>query len=178
VRALDEQQQSVAPRVAIDNVRVIRDSAQVRGIGLATLGSLAVALAIIVIPAASTWPRTLTAAAGLVALWAGVQVLGRRRYGRDFTLGLWLAIIWLVLVMAVAALANYLPIDGYNKTKPGAALARPSLSLSQPLGRDSFARSNLSRVIFGARASLVIALLAVSLGLLVGSSLGLLSGYL
>ena len=176
--ALEAKAQVVGRRAASDNGRVFRDGAQVRGIGLATLGVLVVALAIILIPATSTWPRTVTAVAGLGALWAALQILGERRYGRDFKLGLWLAITWLLLIIVVAALANHLPIDGYNKTKPGAALARPGLSFSQPLGRDSFARSNLSRVIFGARASLVIALLAVSLGLLVGSLLGLLAGYL
>jgi peptide/nickel transport system permease protein len=48
---------------------------------------------------------------------------------------------------------------------------------AHPLGTDSYGRDLLSRIMFGARISLGVSLGAVSLGALVGVSLGLLAGY-
>lgn len=48
---------------------------------------------------------------------------------------------------------------------------------AHPLGTDSFGRDLLSRIMYGARISLGVSLGAVSLGALVGVSLGLLAGY-
>lgn len=55
------------------------------------------------------------------------------------------------------------------------SLERPSLQ--QPLGTDELGRSILGRIIHGSRVSLLIAIGVVSVGLLLGVPLGLVSGY-
>lgn len=50
-------------------------------------------------------------------------------------------------------------------------------SLTYPLGTDDFGRDILSRIIYGARISLRIGLISISIALSVGSALGLVAGY-
>lgn len=54
-------------------------------------------------------------------------------------------------------------------------LAPPSLS--EPFGTDEFGRSIFSRVLYGARISLLTGIIPVATALVIGSILGLLSGY-
>jgi peptide/nickel transport system permease protein len=58
---------------------------------------------------------------------------------------------------------------------PGATA--PFHALGEFLGTDSIGRSVLSRVIYGARVSLTVSLMATAIGLVVGTLLGLLSAY-
>jgi peptide/nickel transport system permease protein len=82
-------------------------------------------------------------------------------------------VILLVLVAILApVLAPYDPIE----VDPGQSLERPSLQ--HLLGTDDLGRDVLSRVILGSRVSLSVGLISVSIGLIVGVSVGLAAGYL
>jgi peptide/nickel transport system permease protein len=87
--------------------------------------------------------------------------------------GFGVAIALLALTGLLAPLlAPYDPLQ----THPAQALQPPSPA--HPLGTDNLGRDTLSRVIWGARASLAVAVLAVTIALLGGVSLGLVAGYL
>jgi peptide/nickel transport system permease protein len=92
--------------------------------------------------------------------------------------GFWLAVGWIGLVVLLALLAPILPIRPYDEIEPESRLMRPFTSFSEPLGTDELGRSLLSRVIWGARVSLTIGLLAVAIGMTVGTMLGIVAGYL
>jgi peptide/nickel transport system permease protein len=97
----------------------------------------------------------------------------RRRRGLGIVF--WLAVAWLGLIFGLAALANLLPLEDPTRMNLLARRALPSLA--HLLGTDSFGRDLLSRLIFGARNSLTIGLIAPLAGLCVGGSLGLVAGY-
>lgn len=89
----------------------------------------------------------------------------------------WLAIGWLIFVFAVAFLAPVLPlkdpINGYDYVHPNAGL----FTGGHILGSDASGLDVLSRVIWGAQASLLIAVGSVVFGTIVGGFLGLVAGY-
>jgi peptide/nickel transport system permease protein len=87
-----------------------------------------------------------------------------------------LAITWLVLVVAAALLAPVLPIDNPNTTIASIAKQGPGTD-RHLLGGDGLGRDLLSRVIWGARATLLLSVCAVLLGLILGGALGLVAGY-
>jgi ABC-type dipeptide/oligopeptide/nickel transport system permease subunit len=81
-------------------------------------------------------------------------------------------VLLMVLVGLFApVLAPYEP----NATHPSEALQSPSPA--HWLGTDNLGRDTLSRVIYGARVSLTVSVIAVSIALLGGVSLGLVAGY-
>ncbi|MCX7911565.1 MAG: ABC transporter permease, partial [Dehalococcoidales bacterium] len=82
-------------------------------------------------------------------------------------------IILVTLVAAVFA-ERLAPYDPY-KASLADALAPPSGK--HLLGTDSIGRDTLSRIIFGARTSLVIGLSAIAIASFLGMSLGLIAGY-
>jgi peptide/nickel transport system permease protein len=97
-----------------------------------------------------------------------------RRFRRN-RLGLVGAAIVLVMaVMAIFApvLAPHHPADQNLRSR------RAAPSLEQPLGADEFGRDILSRIVYGARASLIVALGSVGIGLTLGSLIGAMAGYL
>jgi peptide/nickel transport system permease protein len=95
---------------------------------------------------------------------------------RRFGWGAKLAIGWLVLVLVAAVLAPILPLD--DPDDPVGAIARQGPGTDgHLLGGDGLGRDLLSRVVWGARTSLLISVTSVLLGMLVGGLLGLLAGY-
>jgi len=95
-----------------------------------------------------------------------------RRFVRNW-IGLAGAAIVLVCA-AVAVLAPLLAPYGPEETHPNWKLFAPNEYFA--FGTDEFGRDILSRVIFGARISLEVGLIAVSLALVLGACAGLLAG--
>jgi peptide/nickel transport system permease protein len=89
-----------------------------------------------------------------------------------------LAALWLTIVVVAAVTANILPLTDPSVDAKVGVRVRPFHVLSQPLGTDALGRSILSRVIFGARVSLVAGVAAVLLALVAGLLVGVSAGYI
>ena len=96
------------------------------------------------------------------------------RHFKRHRLALFGAGIVLALVMA-AVLAPVLAPHHPLEQHPYQRLQTPSLA--NPLGTDDFGRDILSRIIYGARISLRIGLVSISIAFTLGTLLGLVSGY-
>lgn len=108
---------------------------------------------------------------------AAVPLGGDRPARRRRGLGLvfWAAVLWIAIVVAAALLAGVLPLADPDRQ---ALLARRALpGAAHLLGTDALGRDILSRVIYGARASLAIGVLAPLVATLVGTAVGLVAGY-
>ena len=97
------------------------------------------------------------------------------RQGRRLGLLFWIAIGWVVFVFAVALSADVLPLP--SPTDMDMLEKRASFSAGHWLGTDGLGRDELSRVIYGARISLVVGICAPIIGLVIGGALGMLAGY-
>jgi len=88
------------------------------------------------------------------------------------------AMMGLVLIVLLVVLALIGPwISPYNPLAPDPINRLKGPSWAHPFGTDSLGRDILSRVIYGSRISIIIGLIAVSISLLPGTILGLLSGF-
>lgn len=87
-----------------------------------------------------------------------------------------IAAAWLILVAVVALLAPVLPLHDPTDDIPGLKGAAPFTD-GHILGGDASARDVFSRLVHGARSSLLVSVGAVTIGLLIGGSLGLISGF-
>jgi peptide/nickel transport system permease protein len=87
----------------------------------------------------------------------------------------WMAISWLGLVVLLAVFAKLLPLPNPNFQNYSAINAPPNIH--HLLGTDDLGRDLLSRLIFGARVSLIVGFASVAIGMLVGGTLGLVSGF-
>ncbi len=96
------------------------------------------------------------------------------------------ALVGLFLVVAVTALgvlgpwlAPYDPVEQFTDSLllPNGLPAGPGVEPGHWLGGDILARDELSRLLSGARVSMLVAYLATALAVLIGVALGLLSGY-
>jgi len=85
-----------------------------------------------------------------------------------------LIILSLILVAIFAGVLAPYPEDTFS-IHPAARLQPPSLT--HFLGTDSMGRDIFSRLLFGARVTLIISIIAVGTSLLVGVPLGLIAGY-
>ena len=89
-----------------------------------------------------------------------------------------LSIIGGVLLLGVAVIAIFAPqIAPYSPTAISATAVRAPPSVAHPMGTDSLGRDILSRVIFGTRIALMIAITSMGIAFVVGSLLGALAGY-
>jgi peptide/nickel transport system permease protein len=101
--------------------------------------------------------------------------LAWKKFTRDkLALTGFLIILALVLSALLAEVLAPYPQDTY-RINPAERLSPPSAR--HLLGTDSMGRDILSRILFGARVTLIISIIAVGASLLVGVTLGLLAGY-
>jgi peptide/nickel transport system permease protein len=100
--------------------------------------------------------------------WYWVRVLARNRVAIG-------SAIIVLLIALLAIFAGLVAPSDPTYVDPSVRLRGPSRE--HPLGTDAFGRDVLSRVIFGARVSLLIGITVTAAAALFGSVLGLLSGY-
>ena len=89
----------------------------------------------------------------------------------------WLPIAIMTILLFCAAFAPFVaPYDPTLISMLDAKVA-PLEDWNHPLGTDIMGRDMLSRLIYGARTSVIISLIAMGTGVVVGTLLGLISGY-
>lgn len=90
---------------------------------------------------------------------------------------LWWSLALIVLLCLIALFAPALAPYSPNEQLDIVRLKSQPPSLAHPLGTDQYSRDLLSRMLFGARISLSVAMLAVALSATIGTVYGLLAGY-
>jgi peptide/nickel transport system permease protein len=88
----------------------------------------------------------------------------------------WAAIVWLAFVTLAAVLAPILPLDDPNENITS-IVEQPPGTDGHLLGGDGLGRDMLSRMVWGGRASLLLGVASVLVGLVIGGLLGLMAGY-
>ncbi|MFK7754829.1 MAG: ABC transporter permease [Sedimentitalea sp.] len=100
---------------------------------------------------------------------------------RPIGLRLWLSGGWLTLLVLAAVFAPLIaPKDPLMQDLFLGRMAPVWLDGAEPgylLGTDSLGRDVLSRILYGARLALIVALIAASLTCVIGATLGLIAGY-
>lgn len=99
----------------------------------------------------------------------------RQVFGRGFGPGFWIATAWLIIVAFCALFADLLPVR--DPLDPVIANRLNGPLTTNLLGADGLGRDMLARLVHGSRVSVVIALTAVSIGMIIGGTLGILAGY-
>jgi peptide/nickel transport system permease protein len=87
----------------------------------------------------------------------------------------WFAIGWVSVIFLAAIFADLLPLNSSNFQNYSALNQGPSTA--HWLGTDDLGRDLLARLIFGSRVSLVVGFCGVAIGLAIGGTAGLISGY-
>ncbi|MGO9027567.1 MAG: ABC transporter permease [Acidimicrobiales bacterium] len=100
------------------------------------------------------------------------DILLRRPLGVLF----WIAMAFVALVVLAAVFANFLPLP--NPDYQNYAVVNAPPSIHHLLGTDDLGRDLLSRLIFGARVSLIVGFASVAIAMTVGGSLGLVSAFM
>ena len=86
------------------------------------------------------------------------------------------AVAFLIVVCLVAILADF--IAPYPPLEANYSMLRHAPSASHPMGNDFLGRDVLTRLMFGARTSLIVAFSAVAIGKSIGFTWGIVSGYM
>jgi peptide/nickel transport system permease protein len=111
----------------------------------------------------------LTGAAPPVATTTAVRRAGRVPWGY------WVAWTWLGSVILAALFAPLLPL--WDPAIPDYSNVFGGITPQHWLGGDTLGRDTFSRVVYGARASLLVGICAVGAGAVVGGILGMVAGY-
>lgn len=149
------------------------------------VGGIAVAVVLAVVATTVLTDVTATVRVGLGLLAAVVAFMSVDRLCKTvisptFETGVWLAVLWLVVLVLAAVLVDLLPIRearDVSLTLDEATLQRPDLFSAHPLGTDRQGLDILGGVMYGARVSLVVALGAVLIGMVVGGIIGVAAGF-
>lgn len=105
----------------------------------------------------------------------GGMIKGLRRFMRMSPVGAVAVSIWLLLIL-VAIFAPYLA--PYNPQDADYGAIRQAPSVAHWLGTDDLGRDVLSRIIFGARITLVVSIASVAIGNSIGFVWGVSAGYI
>jgi peptide/nickel transport system permease protein len=117
------------------------------------------------LPAAAPEPAALGSRAALHRWW--------RRFARNRG-----AVFGLAVFLTMVAMAIFAPlISPYDPLAQGVGTPMASPNTAHWAGTDSFGRDILSRIIFGSRVALIVGIASVLLAMVVGVTLGLVSGY-
>lgn len=143
-------------------------------------GVAAVVVALGLLVDTGAWSRAALAVGGAVTAFLGLDGLLKWRFGPRTDTAFWLAVAWVALVVLAAVFADLLPLS--ESRDPAAALGtgsrlRPDVLSEHPLGTDKLGLDMLGGVIYGARVSLQVGLLAVGVGTAVGGLIGIVAGH-
>jgi oligopeptide transport system permease protein len=98
-----------------------------------------------------------------------------RRFSRNRLAMIGLVILAVLLFLAV--FADIISPYPYDKADFTVVNLRPFVNMAHPLGTDNIGRDYLTRLIHGARTSMMVGLIAPLIGFSIGIPLGILSGY-
>jgi peptide/nickel transport system permease protein len=88
-----------------------------------------------------------------------------------------LAIVLVIPAVFATQISPYDPLKGSLAKRLRPPVWQEGGSMDHPLGTDKLGRDILSRLIHGARVSLMVSMVAIFVGGIVGTALGLISGY-
>jgi peptide/nickel transport system permease protein len=115
--------------------------------------------------------------ATLATVEVAVAAPARKRRGGRLGVAGWICLGWLIIVTAAALLAPWLPIDEPDITDFFVDNNSPPGTGGHLLGTDQNGFDIFSRLIWGGRVSLVVAVGVLLIGMSVGGLIGLLAGF-
>src|SRR5699024_7964134 len=98
-----------------------------------------------------------------VAMFSGLGNTGKGVWGSSFDFTFWFSSAWIAVITMAALFAPLLPLKEHKDsslTLMEPALARPDLLSGNILGTNNLGLDIFARLIYGARISLVVALIA------------------
>ncbi len=111
------------------------------------------------------------------ATQAPARVSEFKRFRRVF-FGRWVVILGTVIILLLIIASAFAPwLSPYNPIKPDVIKSLQDPSREHLLGTDVLGRDVLSRVIYGARVSLMVGVIATSIAAVIGMAMGLAAGY-
>jgi peptide/nickel transport system permease protein len=102
---------------------------------------------------------------------ADAGALKPKGYGVVF----WVSVFWVGGIILLAIFASWLPLP--DPKAAGGARPRVGMSPHHLLGTDALGRDQLSRVIYGARVSMIVGFGSIFFGTLIGGLFGLIAGF-
>jgi ABC-type dipeptide/oligopeptide/nickel transport system permease subunit len=120
-------------------------------------------------PPAGRAPGASTEPVKYAGFWAGAW----RRFKRSR-----LALYGVIFAIVISFVAVFAPVlTPYEYDKPHFAETKQPPSLEHPMGTDRLGRDMLTRIMYGARAMLLVGILTQLAGLIIGVPLGIIGGY-